>query len=250
MRRLAFVGLALVCAGCVTTESVRFQAKQNQQAMVRDGRPALVSRKPNSLVLIGPAAREMQAGQRPVFVVGLNNLGSKPFDFRISDIQVTQVVNGQATPLRVITYEDLVREERTRQVIGAIVAGAAAGANAYNASQAGYYRSNSTVYGPGGRTYSVTTAGYSPTAAAIAQSRAAAQNDAMIAATVERGQANMAALEQGVMKDNTLMPGEWYGGQLHLQPLVSNGSEQKTYVISLAIGSERHDVEIVQSPDR
>jgi len=46
----------------------------------------------------------------------------------------------------------------------------------------------------------------------IAQNDAAVQNEAMIAATVETGQRNMAALEQAVIKDNTLMPGEWYGG--------------------------------------
>jgi len=33
----------------------------------------------------------------------------------------------------------------------------------------------------------------------------------MIAATVETGQRNMAVLEQSVIKDNTLMSGEWYG---------------------------------------
>jgi hypothetical protein len=31
----------------------------------------------------------------------------------------------------------------------------------------------------------------------------------MVAATVETGQRNMATLEQAVIKDNTLMPGEW-----------------------------------------
>jgi len=33
----------------------------------------------------------------------------------------------------------------------------------------------------------------------------------MFAATVERGQQNMAQLEQAVIKDNTLMPGECTG---------------------------------------
>jgi hypothetical protein len=46
------------------------------------------------------------------------------------------------------------------------------------------------------------------TAAAIAQGNAAAQNEAMFAATIERGQQNMAQLEQAVIKDNTLLPGE------------------------------------------
>ena len=36
----------------------------------------------------------------------------------------------------------------------------------------------------------------------------------MISTTVEAGQRNMVVLEQSVIKDNTLMPGEWYGGQL------------------------------------
>jgi hypothetical protein len=95
------------------------------------------------------------------------------------------------------------------------------GANAAVASQAGHYNSNSTVVTPSG-TYNVQTTGYSPTAAAIAQSNAAAQNDAMISATIERGQANMAALESSVIKDNTLFPGEWYGGRLYLQPPMSS----------------------------
>ncbi len=39
----------------------------------------------------------------------------------------------------------------------------------------------------------------------------AVQNEVMFAATVERGQQNMAQLEQAVIKDNTLMPGECTG---------------------------------------
>ena len=63
------------------------------------------------------------------------------------------------------------------------------------------------------------TTGYSPTAAAIAQSNASAQNAEMISDVIERGQANLATLEHAVIKDNTVMPGEWYGGQLHIQPV-------------------------------
>ena len=110
-------------------------------------------------------------------------------------------------------------EERNRQVARAIIGGLAAGANAYSASRAGNYNNTSTVTTPRGSTYQVHTTGYSPTANAIAQSNAAAQNEAMISGIVEQGQQNMASLEQGVIKDNTLLPGEWYGGQLHLQPL-------------------------------
>ena len=89
---------------------------------------------------------------------------------------------------------------------------------------------------------------YSPTAAAIAQGNAAAQNDAMIAATVETGQRNMAVLEQSVIKDDTLLPGEWYGGQLHLAPPTDQGGGPKIYTIVITVGPDRHVVEISQGP--
>jgi hypothetical protein len=180
------------------------------------------------------------------FVLAIFNRTGTPQDFRVANVQVTQVVHGEATPLKVITYEMLVKEEQTRQVFAAIGTGLSAGANSYSASRVGYYNANSTVHTPRG-TYQVQTAGYSPTAAAIAQSNANAQNAEMIGATIERGQANMAMLERGVIKDNTLMPGEWYGGQLHIAPLVSDDGPAKTYSISVLVGSDRHEIVISQS---
>jgi hypothetical protein len=163
----------------------------------------------------------------------------------VANIEAAQVVNGQSAVLKVITYEQLVTEERNRQIVSAVLVGVAAGANAAAASRAGRYSANSTVHTNRG-TYQVHTTGYSPTANAIAQSRAAAQNEAMIGTAIENGQRNMAVLEQAVIKDNTLLPGEWYGGQLHLQPLASDAGDRKTYSIALQVGNERHEVEVVQ----
>ena len=70
----------------------------------------------------------------------------------------------------------------------------------------------------------------------------------MFAATIERGQQNMAQLEQAVIKDNTLLPGEWYGGQLHLAPPTDQGGGPKTYSIVITVGSDRHVVEVAQGP--
>jgi hypothetical protein len=240
---LAALGAALALAGCVTGgEKVAFHATNpNQQSMMRDGQPALVSRQKNSIVLVKPAARQLQAGGRPVFVVGINNIGKTPIDFRVDQIQVSQLVAGQEYPMQVVSYEMLAREEKNRQVAAAILAGVAAGANAYGASRAGY----GSYTTPSGRTGTF----YSPTAAVIAQSNAAAQNDAMISATIEQGQANMAALERGVIKDNTLMPGEWYGGQLYLSPPTNPPSgNTKSYSIVIMIGADRHVIEVAQAP--
>jgi len=240
----ALLGLAV--SGCVTTETVQFRPSAQQQALIRDGQAALVSRLKNSIVIIRPAARQFKVGGRPVFVVGISNLTNGPLEFRVANVEVSQLVNGQAASLKVITYEQLVSEEHDRQVFAAIGTGLVAASNAAAASNAGYYRSNSTVYTPHGA-YHVSAAGYSPTAAAIARGEANAQNEAMIEATVQRGQANLAALERGVIKDNTLLPGEWYGGQLHIQPLVGdNGSTQVTYEIVVNVGPDRHEIQIVQ----
>ena len=249
MRIVWVLALAASVSGCATSETVRFQPKAEQQALVRDGQAALMSRKKNSLVLVRPASRQFATGARPVFVVGIYNLTGAPLEFRVANIDAVQVADQQTVPMKVFSYEDLVTEERNRQVAVALLTGLAAGANAYSASQAGHYNRTSTVSTPRG-TYQVHTTGFSPTANAIAQSNAAAQNEAMISATIERGQQNMAALEQGVIKDNTLFPGEWYGGQLHLQPPSSDIGKGKTYTVSLLVGSDRHVIDIAHEAAR
>lgn len=243
MRKLGIVALCAVLGGCVTNaETVQFRpSNPQQQALMRDGQPALVSRQKNSLVLVRPASRQFQKNGRPVFVVGINNIGKTPVDFRVAQVEATQHVAGSDSGMQVVTYEMLVQEEKNRQVAAAIFTGLAAAGNAYSASQAGhgYYTT------PSGRTGTF----YSPTAAAIAQSNATAQNETMIAAAVETGQRNMAVLEQSVIKDNTLMPGEWYGGQLHLAPPVAaDGGGPKTYTIVISVGSDRHVIDIAQGP--
>jgi hypothetical protein len=70
----------------------------------------------------------------------------------------------------------------------------------------------------------------------------------MISVTIETGQRNMAVLEQAVIKDNTLLPGEWYGGQLHLAPPTDQGGAQKTYTVVITAGSDRHVIDMAQGP--
>jgi hypothetical protein len=242
MRRLGAAALCAVLGGCVSTgETVSFKATNpQQQAMMRDGQPALVSRQKNSLVLVRPASRQLQANGRPVFVVGINNIGRQPVDFRVVQVEAIQRVGSAEYSMPIVTYEMLVQEEKNRQIAAAILTGVAAVGNSYSASRAGY----GSYTTPSGRTGTF----YSPTAAAIAQGNAAAQNEAMIASTIETGQRNMAALEQSVIKDNTLMPGEWYGGQLHLAPPTDQGGGPKTYSIVITVGPDRHVVDIAQGP--
>jgi len=242
MRKWGIVALCATLGGCVTNgETVQFHpSNPQQQAMMRDGQPALVSRQKNSLVLVRPASRQFQANGRPVFVVGINNLGKTPVDFRVSQVEAVQHVGGSDYAMTVVTYEMLVQEEKNRQIAAALLTGVAAVGNAAAASQAGYGHYTT----PSGRTGTF----YDPTAAAIARGNAAAQNEAMVASTVEAGQRNMAALEQTVIKDNTLMPGEWYGGKLYLAPPAQQEGGQKTYTIVITVGPDRHVIDIAQGP--
>src|SRR5438552_2133069 len=158
MRNLGIVALCAALGGCVSnSETVSFRASNpQQQAMMRDGQPALVSRQKSSLVLVRPASRQLQANGRPVFVVGINNLGKQPVEFRVGQVEALQHVGASDFEMQVVTYEMLVQEEKNRQVARAILTGLAAGANAYSASQAG----QGTYTTPSGRTGTL----YSPTA--------------------------------------------------------------------------------------
>src|SRR2546423_7119528 len=89
MRSLGIVALCAALGGCVATgETVSFRTSNpQQQSMMRDGQPALVSRQKSSLVLVRPASRRLQANGRPVFVVGINNLSKGPIEFRVAQVE-------------------------------------------------------------------------------------------------------------------------------------------------------------------
>ncbi|WP_156640167.1 hypothetical protein [Bosea sp. PAMC 26642] len=215
--------------------------------MNRDGRPAVSSIGKDSIVLLS-AGREIRSGQRVGFVVAIQSRSKAPVNFNVSEIEVMQSF-GEGTnsqPLEVLTYEKLQQEERTRQVVSALLVGVAAGANAAAASRAGYYQSSTTIHTPRG-TLQATTSGYSPGLAAIASSNAAAQNAQMIDSAVAQGQANMARLEAEYVKDHTLLPSEWYGGSVAIAPPAGDAAAKpKSYQILIKVGTDVHTFDAVQ----
>ncbi len=253
---LGLVGLAL--GGCATTEVARFYPQPNQEAMIRDGHPLLVSRMRGSVVIVKPAARGMQSGQRPVYAVNIHNLGQRPVTFTVASVEVSQFRNRQKiASLPVSSYEQQLGEERNRQIAHTLVAGLAVGLNSYNASQAGrgtFSASGTadyaTPYGPVHARASVSGSYRDPLAAELAQGRASAENAAIIGNVVETGQRNMAVLERTVIKDNTLMPGEWYGGSLTFESPRQADNEPKTYSISIPVGDDVHIIDISQTAAR
>lgn len=242
----ALCTMAFGLAGCVTNDVVSFNPSSTQQPIIRDGVGALVSHQPNSTVLLRPAGRGIAPGERPIYVVAVQNRSSRPIDLHVADIKVVQTKQGQwARALPVKSYEQLVKEEETRQVLGAIAVGLGAAANSYSASQAG--RGSVTTHTPYG-TYHSTY--YSPAAQQIALTNASIQNSHNISAFANQAEANLASLEAEVLKDNTVMPGEWIGGTVTFEAPRKEHADgaAKTYSIAVKLGEETHIIEAIQTP--
>jgi len=62
---------------------------------------------------------------RPVFVVGINNMGKQPIEFRVAQVEAVQHVAGSDFDMKIVTYEMLVQEEKNRQVAAATFTGVA-----------------------------------------------------------------------------------------------------------------------------
>jgi len=60
-----------------------------------------------------------QIGAVPMLIDGVaaHNLGPRSTDLGVANIEVTQLINQQVVPLKVITYEDPMAEERNRQIL-------------------------------------------------------------------------------------------------------------------------------------
>lgn len=243
----------LTLAGCNSIQQYSFQPTSGQMVINRDGLQGVVSKRAKSVVVVSNARRGPAIGYRRV-VVGIQNVSASPLNFNLSDVEIFETRNGELSrPLTVVTYERLVNEEKTRQVIGAILLGAAAGANAYAASQAGYGTAYGTInttsygrYGSYNSTSNVAVNYYDPGVNYMAQANAAAQNVAMIYTARANAEQNLSALENNVIKSNTMMPGEWYGGQLFFEVPTAIGerADLKSFLIRIRVGGDVHQFNI------
>ena len=84
----------------------------------------------------------------------------------------------------------------------------------------------------------------------MAIANANAQNNAMISNAADQWQANLGALEANVLKDNTVMPGEWIGGTVTFEAPRKEYADgkAKSYSIAVKVGDETHIIEAVQAP--
>jgi hypothetical protein len=248
---IALTIIAVSISACATSDQISLIAEPDQQSLTRDGVQALASKKKH-FVMLKPGSRVLRSSARPSFVVAIRNMGDAPLEFRTSDLKAELVSgNRSKAALRIFSYKELVGEaedERDTQLVIAALAGAA---NSFSAANAGYANTTGSysAYGSNGDsaygTYSART--YDPYRAQMAQREAANQTANDIAAIEADGERSLETLADTIIKDHTILPGEWYGGSVVLQVPPKSEDGAAEYRISVHVESEAYTFKVAQA---
>lgn len=242
---IVFSLAAVILSGCASTDRISLVADHSQHSIVRDGVPALISAKTH-VVMLRAGAAAIDSKSRPSFVIAVLNRSGKPQDLRVQNIKA-EMIDPESRPIHIYSYEELVAEEETRQAVaavGAALQGISSSMAAANAGHRQTYGTYSGSYGTYG-TYSGTT--YDHGAAMAAQRAAEAETSANFAAIQAHGERNLAALQSTILKDNTVLSGEWVGGYVVMGTPEKSGNDSVRYRINVHFGGEHHSFEITQS---
>ena len=229
-----FLGACLL-TGCVTTgtDVVSLQARPKQEFVTREGARLLASRQPNSVVVLRTTANEFSGEARPTFFLGIENISKRPVDFRLANVSA-MVTSPQRQALKVFSYDELVAEAHDRNADEALTSLVLAGA-ADKASRdtAGKLDILGNLGADGASTQSKQV-----------RSSAAAGNSIMVGGAVLEGMERLDELGQTALKDGRLMPGQWHGGQVHVERPSAEG--RRTYTLVVVVGPDRHEFDVVQ----
>lgn len=229
----------------MTEESV------NQESGYAQGNPAITSKQENLVTLVAP--KTFESGGRMRIFVQVGNGSESNFLFAPAFIKAAQTQRGNLEGLHVYTYDELVQEERTRQMWAAIAIGMSGAANSMAAQNAGYSYTTGSYGGTySGNVYSVpgssfggsytgtyTAQTYNPYVARMAQQQAQAQTQEQMRTMAEYGAQAMAELGHSILRLNTVRVGQFCGGQVEVDaPVVSNDVEKLGFEVR--VGEEMH----------
>ncbi len=255
MHKILILAVALLVSGCASSERISLFAQDGQLSRIDDGVPTLVSKK-RHVVMLKPSSHLVDGGARPHFVVAVYNGKKQPALLSASAIRGEYRSKSGAAPLRVYKYEELVSEEKTRQrwaTVAAVVQGVSASMAAANA---GYTRSygavNANVYASNGVSAnangSFVATSYDSGRAFAAQQAVQSNSAANFAAIEAQGERNMRYLGNEILKDNTVEPNAWVGGQIVVDRPARSEDGSKTYSIVVPFDGEEHVFNISQDP--
>src|SRR5262249_16908389 len=161
------------------------------------------------LVMLSANSRAVKSNARPGFTVVIKNLGRQPETLMMSSFSASSRTSNQVAGIRIYQYEELLKEEQTRQAWAAFGAALEGAGNAMSAASAGYVNTTGSVSGTAnGRPYygTYSSTAYDPYRAQMAQQAAQAQTAADFAALRAEGEANLTRLNATILKDHTVMP--------------------------------------------
>lgn len=250
------VGSALL-TGCASTGFLEPIEGEKQRVVYEDGKPVLYSRLTNLVAVALPET--IESGDRFRMYVQVGNGSHRTFMFSPDDITVTQAVGTpQQNILHVYTYDELVAEQKRKEMWNQVALALAGAAQSYGAAYAGHSYSYGTfsgtshgnLYGMGSAygnnynynsTYSgmYTSHTYDPYKAQMAQQQATANTQHQMQVLMENSQAAMYELSKNILKKNTVDPGAICGGLVEIDgPSVQT---EPTYMtIEVETGEETH----------
>lgn len=250
MKRLVLgaSGLALCSSPALAARfTMQLNPGPQQISRMQSGVAAVDDSTPSSSVRLIQAEGDLK--KRGAIRVLVMNQGDKPFNFGPENI-TAKLADG--TPVAIITYEQLVKEEKRRETWRAIAVGLAAASNNMNASRAGYYSGTATYSGSTSGTFgtmpynsstfgTATVSGYNGGQAAAAQSVANEQNEANFARMAQENAANMEALK-AYMRTTTVDPQQMFGGSVtfELPKLIRQSAGEVSIEFVVTTGREQH----------
>jgi hypothetical protein len=244
IRHLVVAASALALGACASTYALTPSATAAQQVSYDHGTAVVMSKMENGAVRVAPTSTAFE-GRLSLGVVAFND-GKTPQNLGVENVKV---FTAAGVPVRVYSYEQLVKQAKNAAMWQAIAVGLAAGANAYSASQPTTVQTNGSIYGSGGYAhYASNTTVYNPTNAALAN----AVNDAntqrsmsQIGATLD---ATLAGLGNSVLRTTTIVPGEAFGGNIIAdKPRFAKGDEPALRVL-VTFAGEEHEFRFAVAP--
>lgn len=214
-----------------------------QRARMEVGVEAIDSALEHSSVRI--VESEEKTGKRGRFSIAAFNASGSPVNFGPENVTITLA---DGSPLTVVPYERLVKEQKNRMLWASVLGGVAAVSNNMAASDAGY-QSGTVAYS--GTTFSRygtfnsrgtgTYSGYNAAAANVAQASADAQNEAMFDRLAASNAASLQALKAN-LRTSTIDAGASFGGLITFD-IPSNARKPKqplSLQIVVEIAGDKH----------
>ena len=249
-RALPLTAIVVFMSGCASNSLLRPVPAPDQSSRYERGTPVVVSAKRN-VVAVQPQSASYKSNERPGFVVTVQNGTEAPFEFSSESVRAT--VDG--APVRVMSYEELVKEVENRRILASVGAALAGAAGAYSASQAGYqynygttqtniYSANRGYVGSASGSYSGYT--YNPAVAAQAQAASNAQTRETMETITANANHALASIGQTALRRQTILPGQWFGGIAKVDGVPAPNPENKIRVV-IELPNEVHEFTFVNA---